>query len=133
MAKVRAPLLRPNLEECPVPDNSQRHVSRGESAGCRHAGGKTRSFFYLCPASAAKQNAHGKGSGGWGHSPYSFGLRGAYKSVTGGGAYRCRHAHSVEANDEGPVVDAVDDGCAGSVGIINRPLEDPLGPNESMD
>ena len=42
-------------------------------------------------------------------------------------------AHSVEANDEGTVVDAVDDGCAGSVGIINRSLEDPLGPNESMD
>src|SRR5215831_18734690 len=31
------------------------------------------------------------------------------------------------------VVDAVDDGCTGSVRIINRPLELPIGPNESMD
>src|SRR5215469_577527 len=64
---------------------------------------------------------------------FAFGLRRAYESVTGRGSYGCRHTLSGEANDYGPVVDAVDDGCTGSVRIINRPLELPIGPNESMD
>ena len=71
-------------------------------------------------------------SGVWG--PYSFDLREGYESITSRSPYGRRHARSVEPNDHGPVVDAVDDGCAGSARIINGPLEpDPAGPQESMD
>ena len=70
---------------------------------------------------------------GVGTQSYSFGLRGAYKSVTGGGAYRCRHVHTVEANDEGPSLMPLMMVAPGPLGSSTGLWKTPLVQNESMD